>query len=54
MTLDAVWLVPLGAAAAGAAVLAVLSVRLRREVDRLQRSMRPLRVEHRSARPRRR
>ena len=44
MHLDAVWLAPLAAGAAGAAVLAGVAALLRREVAGLQRSMRPLRV----------
>jgi hypothetical protein len=49
--LSEIWLVPLSAGAAGAVVLSWLAGRLRHDVERLQRSMRPLRTEHR---PRRR
>ncbi|HET6963823.1 MAG TPA: hypothetical protein VFH58_03560 [Acidimicrobiales bacterium] len=45
------WTAPLIAGGVGAAVLAVAAGLVRREVARLQRSMRPLRV--RSERPRR-
>lgn len=51
MHLSAVWLLPFGAGAVAAAGLTLLAARLRREVDQLQRSMRPLRTDRRPRRP---
>jgi hypothetical protein len=48
--LNPVWIVPLAAGGAGAGVLAVAAGVLRREVRRLQQSMRPLRVPRRDHR----
>jgi hypothetical protein len=49
--LSEVWFVPLAVGAAGALGLSLLAVRLRQEVDSLQRAMRPLRTDHRRHRP---
>lgn len=44
MHLSAVWLAPLGVGAVGAVALSALASRLRRQVEDLQKSMRPLRT----------
>lgn len=44
MHLNEAWILPLGVGAAGAAALATVAAVVRREVARLQKAMRPLRV----------
>ncbi|HMC39319.1 MAG TPA: hypothetical protein VKI19_06630 [Acidimicrobiales bacterium] len=47
MHLSPVWFAPLAAGAAGAALLAGTAALVRREVSRLQSTLRPLRVRSR-------
>jgi hypothetical protein len=42
--MSAVWLAPLGVGTVGALVVSALAYRLRRQVEELQKSMRPLRT----------
>jgi hypothetical protein len=47
MTIDSWWLAPLAVAGVGAVVLSVATGLVTREVSRLQKSMRPLRINRR-------